>query len=81
MKICPAYSMRIRAAVALGLAAWLVLLAACVAGPKFANHAFGFDIRYENPGVEILAYRYGTSTMTNSDTNIKHGTRSHRAAG
>lgn len=53
----------------------LWLLAAC-AGPRSANHSFGFDIRNAVPAVEIIDYRYGQSNLPvrAPEQSVKRGT-------
>lgn len=34
----------------------------CASGPRLVDHAFAFDVRADSPDVELLDYRYGTSS-------------------
>jgi hypothetical protein len=48
---------------------WLVALTvafactACAADPAVVDHAFGFDMRYDDQDAEVLDYRYGKSEL------------------
>lgn len=40
------------------------ILAGCsIAGPRTALHSFEFHVNWDSPDVEVLDYRYGTSTQ------------------
>lgn len=58
------------------------LLSACATGPKWVNHAFGFNVEQDSPEHEVLAYRYGTGAMvaTSSDTSLRQFGRSRQGA-
>ncbi len=60
-------SARLLSAIALRLLLGLVFtfaLAACAAVPDgVVDHAFGFDMRYDNQDAEVLDYRYGKSNL------------------
>lgn len=47
---------------ALVSAVCLLSMTACAAGPRLVDHSFEFDARWDSPDVEILDYRYGTSS-------------------
>lgn len=47
---------------ALASAVCLLSMTACAAEPRLVDHSFEFDARWDSPDVEILDYRYGTSS-------------------
>ena len=50
-------------AVSLALFLGLGLVGAgCASGSRLVDHAFAFDVRADSPDVELLNYRYGTSS-------------------
>src|SRR5262245_28828599 len=44
-----------------GLTALAVVLIAATANAEVVDHAFGFDMRYDDQDAEVLDYRYGDS--------------------
>ena len=40
-----------------------VLFGCSIAGPRTADHSFEFHVSLDSPDVELLDYRYGTSTQ------------------
>lgn len=40
----------------------LATVAAGCAAPQFVEHGFGFDARWDSPGIEVLDFRYGRSS-------------------
>lgn len=40
-----------------------ILVGCAMAGPKTALHSFEFHVNWDSPEVELLDYRYGTSTQ------------------
>lgn len=44
------------------------ILVSCASGPSVVDHAFGFDTRWDSPGVEVLDYRYGSSQLSGVHT-------------
>ena len=40
-----------------------ILVGCAMAGPKTALHSFEFHVDWDSPDVELLDYRYGTSTQ------------------
>ena len=40
-----------------------VLVGCSIAGPRIALHSFEFHANWDSPNIEVLDYRYGTSTQ------------------